>query len=108
MTVPRPPDTHPRTRAVFETLAAEPTRWWHGYDVAKRAGISSGTLYPLLARLAERGYLVARWEDDPPEGRPRRHLYQLTPSGLARAGELAQAVHNERRRPSTRPALGGA
>ena len=117
MTMPRRPDTHPRTRAVFETLAADPTRWWYGYDIAKRAGVSSGTLYPLLTRLSQRGYLIAKWEDDPPEGRPRRHLYQLTSSGLAHATELTRSAAQQaqaaqpaarRRSPSARPALDGA
>jgi PadR family transcriptional regulator PadR len=88
----RLPDTHPRTRAVFELLADDPENWWYGYDVARRTGLSSGTLYPLLARLADRSYLETRWESDPPPGRPRRHLYRLTADGVLRAAELARTT----------------
>ena len=89
--MPRLPDSSPHTRAVFALLAGEPDEWWYGYDIARRTDLRSGTLYPILARLAERGYLDTRWETDPPEGRPRRHLYRLTGAGYARATELAAA-----------------
>ncbi len=107
MTVPRARDTHPSTVAVLCLLAADPAAWRYGYDIARETGLRSGTLYPLLLRLAERGYLDTQWEPDPPEGRPRRHLYRLTASGAARAAELAPA-RRAARRGRTRPALGGA
>lgn len=88
--MPRRPDTHPRTRAVFELLAGDPGHWWYGYDIARRTGLGSGTLYPLLARLADRSYLETRWESDPPPGRPPRHLYRLTADGARRAAEVAR------------------
>jgi hypothetical protein len=45
------------------------------------------------------------WEQDPPEGRPRRHLYRLTASGVAHA---AQVSADAAARPVTiRPVLGG-
>jgi DNA-binding PadR family transcriptional regulator len=74
---------------VFALLAAQPERWWYGYDIARHTGLRSGTLYPLLARLAERGYLLARWEQPAHPGRPPRHHYQLTAEGLAHAARLA-------------------
>ena len=43
---------------------------------------------PALARLEEMGLLDSRWEDDPPDGRPRRRLYELTAAG-ARAAATA-------------------
>jgi DNA-binding PadR family transcriptional regulator len=66
-----------------------PLDWQYGYEVAKLAGLSSGTLYPLLIRLHERGLLEARWEPPVQAGRPARHAYRLTSAGLAyaRAGE---------------------
>jgi len=74
-----------QTLAVLGALADSPAQWWHGYDIAKRTGLKSGTLYPILIRLAERGLLESSWEEEQPAGRPRRHLYRLTPDGLARA-----------------------
>jgi PadR family transcriptional regulator PadR len=77
----------PQTIAVLVAFAADPAAWRHGYDVGQQTGLKAGSLYPILIRLADRELLEARWESDPPPGRPARHLYRLTPAGL----ELAQA-----------------
>jgi len=81
-----------QTLAVLADLAATPSQWRHGYGIARDTGLQSGTLYPVLVRLAGRGLVEASWEDEQPSGRPRRHLYRLTPDGLATATRaLAQA-----------------
>jgi PadR family transcriptional regulator, regulatory protein PadR len=77
----------PQTVSVLRALCGRPTDWHHGYDIARETGLESGTLYPILIRLADRGLLEARWEEYQPAGRPRRHLYRLTNDGLARAGQ---------------------
>jgi predicted ArsR family transcriptional regulator len=64
--------------------------WRHGYDLSRETGLKSGTLYPLLIRLTERGWLETRWEDSPEPGRPPRHLYRLTAEGKARAATAGQ------------------
>ena len=74
-----------QTLSVLAALCAEPAEWRHGYGIAKDTGLKSGSLYPILIRLAERGLVEARWEEEQPAGRPRRHLYRLTPDGLAQA-----------------------
>jgi PadR family transcriptional regulator PadR len=74
-----------QTLAVLADLCATPSRWRHGYGLARATGLKSGTLYPILVRLADRGLVEARWEDEQPAGRPRRHLYRITPQGLAMA-----------------------
>lgn len=86
---------------MLAALEADPTSWLHGYLLAKQTGLASGTLYPILIRLAERHLIEARWEDGQPAGRPRRHLYRLTAGGLAAARTaLAQAA------PQRQPAAG--
>jgi PadR family transcriptional regulator len=75
----------PQTLSVLAALEAVPADWRHGYQLAKETRLRSGTLYPILIRLAERGLVEARWEDEQPAGRPRRHLYRLSPDGLAAA-----------------------
>jgi DNA-binding PadR family transcriptional regulator len=77
---------------VLAALSAEPTAWAHGYEMAKRTGLKSGTLYPILIRLAEQGLVEASWEAEQPAGRPRRHLYRLTGAGLASAGAALSEV----------------
>ena len=81
-----------QTLSVLAALCQEPSQWQHGYALAKQTGLKSGTLYPILIRLADRGLVEACWEEEPVPGRPRRHLYRLTPDGLASAAAaLAEA-----------------
>ena len=81
-----------QTLSVLASLEADPASWRHGYLLARQTGLRSGTLYPILIRLADRGWLEASWEDEQPAGRPRRHLYRLTSEGLARSSKaLAEA-----------------
>ena len=74
-----------QTLALLGVLVAEPSAWRHGYDLASETGLRSGTLYPILVRLADRKIVEACWEEGEPAGRPRRHLYRLTSDGLATA-----------------------
>ena len=84
-----------RTLSVLAALCDEPSPWRHGYALARQTGLKSGTLYPVLIRLAGRGLVEACWQDEPAPGRPRRYLYRLTADGLARAaGALAAAARS--------------
>ena len=91
------PEFSAQTLSVLAALCDQPSQWQHGYALAKQTGLKSGTLYPILIRLADRGLVEACWEEEPTPGRPRRHLYRLTPDGLATAAaalaeaELAEA-----------------
>ena len=88
----------PQGLLVLAALQEQPSDWQHGYALARATGLKSGTLYPILIRLADRGLVEACWEEEPVPGRPRRHLYRLTPDGLASAAaalaeaELAEAA----------------
>jgi len=53
----------------------------YGYGLMKETGLKSGTLYPILMRLKERGYVKAQWDREAPSGRPPRQHYKLTPQG---------------------------
>src|ERR1700729_2905809 len=75
-----------QTLSVLAALCDEPSQWQHGYALAKQTGLKSGTLYPILIRLADRGVVEACWQDEPEPGRPRRHLYRLTADGRGPAG----------------------
>lgn len=79
-----------QTMKVLECFLDNPTDLLAGADVQKRSGLASGTLYPILLRLEAAGWFVSQWENVDPAaaGRPRRRLYRLTPSGLARASEV--------------------
>ena len=49
----RPPSA--QTVKVLRALAADPARRRYGYDLAAEVHLKSGTLYPVLVRLADRG-----------------------------------------------------
>ncbi|WP_151549662.1 MULTISPECIES: PadR family transcriptional regulator [Corynebacterium] len=50
--------------------------------------VSSGTVYPLLARLRKTGMVGTSWEESP-IGPPRK-IYELTTSGRTRLVQLAE------------------
>jgi DNA-binding PadR family transcriptional regulator len=80
---------------VLRVLLTEPTRETYGLQVCRAAGLPSGTIHPILARLEGLGWLESRWEDALPgeEGRPRRRSYYWSMDGAERARiALAQAA----------------
>jgi PadR family transcriptional regulator, regulatory protein PadR len=91
--VTSPSGFSPQTLLLLAALCDQPSQWQYGYALAKQTGLKSGTLYPILIRLADRGMVEACWQDEPGPGRPRRHLYRLTAAGLASASvALASAA----------------
>lgn len=82
-----------QTLAVLDALATAGAQWSHGYELACQLELKAGTLYPILIRLAERGFLETAWESDPPRGRPPRHLYRLSADGTEYVRGLAAAGH---------------
>jgi transcriptional regulator len=78
----------------------------HGYELSKLIETRSAgqlkfhmaSLYPLLYRLEERGWLQGKWVEK--AGQRRRRFYQLTPEGrrvLARQRETWKAFVNAMR-----------
>jgi DNA-binding PadR family transcriptional regulator len=98
-----------QTVLVLRALAAQPATWRYGYELGVDVGLKSGSLYPILMRLADRALLDTAWEQGPLTGRPPRHLYRLTPLGLNEAAALDQSPL-ARSAPAlrSRPARGGA
>lgn len=71
----------PQTLLVLEEFLREEREWKYGYDISRNTGLKSGTLYPILMRLAEHKLLETSWEATA-EGRPLRHMYKLTQDGV--------------------------
>jgi PadR family transcriptional regulator len=93
----------PQTLLVLAEFLQNPTDWKYGYDISRNTGLKSGTLYPLLMRLADRRLLETRWEDAE-SGKPPRHMYKLTVSGLRYAREQTPSISKRRLR---QPAFSG-
>jgi PadR family transcriptional regulator PadR len=82
------------TQRVLRVMVAESTKEFYGLELGQLAGLASGTIHPILARLERCGWMESRWEDQDPHqvGRPRRRYYQLTPDGVTYATRALQRV----------------
>ncbi len=54
----------PQALSVLAALCEQPSAWQHGYALAGRTGLKSGTLYPILIRLADGGLIEAYWQEE--------------------------------------------
>jgi PadR family transcriptional regulator len=55
-----------QTLSLLGAPETNPTDWRHGYELSKETGLRSGTLYPMLIRVADRGLVEAIWEEEQP------------------------------------------
>jgi DNA-binding PadR family transcriptional regulator len=99
----RRPNSSRQTEALLTALLNSTTSWRYGYDLSKETGLKSGTLYPILMRLERQGWLETRWEEAAVSGRPPRHLYRLSASGLTEARRLLMAAVERSRSPGFAP-----
>jgi PadR family transcriptional regulator, regulatory protein PadR len=93
----------PQTTLVLAEFLQCEQEWRYGYDISRNTGLKSGTLYPILMRLAEHHMLETSWEATE-TGRPPRHMYKLTNDGLRYAREQVSAVSVQS---AGQPAFGG-
>ena len=90
--MPRQPHSSAQTVRVLAELLEERRAWHYGYSLSQSTGLLSGTLYPILIRLAEEGWLETKWSEPDQPGRPPRHMYRLTAAGAKAAAERIQAL----------------
>jgi DNA-binding PadR family transcriptional regulator len=91
------------TQAVLRALLRDPGHDRYGLEVCELAGLPSGTVYPILARLEQVGWVESRWEDPEThvaEGRPRRRYYRITADGAEQARTTVARAYRSRRQPA--------
>ena len=76
---------------LLEALAARSQHWHYGYELMKETGLKSGTLYPLLMRMRDQQLVEAEWREPSHLGRPPRHAYRLTATGIELARDTVDA-----------------
>lgn len=76
------------TLKLLNCLAVAP-EGLHGYALMKGAALASGSLYPILGRLTDRGWLEKTWEVDEEGSGPPRRIYRITPLGRAQFADYA-------------------
>jgi DNA-binding PadR family transcriptional regulator len=91
----------PQLLSVLAALLEQPAEWRYGYDLSRETDLKSGTLYPLLIRLAERQWVESRWRHAEENGKPR-HIYRLTAAGRRAARDL---LHEQAKRRVLKPVL---
>jgi DNA-binding PadR family transcriptional regulator len=99
------------TQLVLRALLADPTAELYGSQIGDAAGLMSGTVHPILARLEGIGWVESRWEDVDPQavGRPARRYYWITHAGVEQArAELARVPRPQPGRLAPRPLPGEA
>lgn len=81
---------------VLAAFLAEPDAEHYGLQLMRATGQPSGTLYPVLARLQDAGWVEAEWEDAATaqaSGRPPRRYYRLTADGTVAARRELATLH---------------
>jgi DNA-binding PadR family transcriptional regulator len=85
------------TQATAMVLQAVASGHRYGFDIMDATGLNSGTVYPILRRLEDAGFLRGKWENVAEahrSSRPQRRFYEITETGsvfLAEAlGRLAR------------------
>lgn len=98
-----------QTQAVLAVFLSDLSQRRYGLEITKEARLSSGTIYPLLARLESAGWIESEWEDIDPaiEGRRPRRYYRLTGEGETAASAALQRTI-ERLAPALRINAGAA
>jgi len=97
------------TQLVLRALLEQPTQEMYGLQICAAAGLASGTIHPILARLETAGWLESHWEDVDPkqEGRPRRRYYQLSRDGVVGARNALARADANRDALRLRPGMAG-
>src|SRR3954453_3540045 len=92
----------PQTMKLLQALVADPSAWRYGYELGLEVGLRSGSLYPILVRLSDRGLLESRWETDAPMARPPRHppVSPRRPRAPKRRRRWARHCHTGAARPA--------
>ncbi len=103
--VHREPANDDPQSTVLRALLEDPTREMYGAEIGAEAGLPSGTVHPILARLEGVHWLESRWEDINPrvEGPPGRRYYRLTAGGIEAARAALARAYRPARIPQLRP-----
>ncbi|GAA1967875.1 PadR family transcriptional regulator [Microbacterium deminutum] len=91
------------TQLVLRALLSNPDSELYGVEIGAEAGLPSGTVHPILARLEGLGWVTSRWEDIDPSvaGRPARRYYQVDAQGAEAARNALAMAYQSRRAPRT-------
>ena len=92
----------PKMAAVIKIFLEDPQQPRYGFELMRSTGQPSGTLYPILAKFEQAGWLTGGKEDIDPhaERRPARRFYRITRAAIAAAHTQLTALSEQYRPPS--------
>jgi DNA-binding PadR family transcriptional regulator len=95
-------DITPKMAAVLKIFLEAPEQPRYGLELMRQTRQPSGTMYPLLSKLLNAGWLTASKEDIDPRvaGRPARRTYRITGDGAAVARIQLAALSDQFRPPA--------
>lgn len=93
---------------VLEALLADPRREWYGLELMDATKLTSGTLYPILHRLVQDGWLARQGGQPSDRGGPGRRLYVLTGVGEQAAARVVEERRRAQSQATRRPSRPGA
>ncbi len=101
-------DITPKMAKVLKIFLEDPGQPRYGFEIMRLTGLASGSLYPMLARLEEAGWLTRGKEKIDPhtEGRPPRLHYTISGAAVTAARLQLAALSDQYRPPAptrTRP-----
>ena len=96
-----------QTQLVLRVMLDKPEAHYYGLQLREETGLPGGTIYPIMARLEQAGWVTSSWEDPAEhvtEGRPRRHYYRFADNGAEQARDAVARAYRPRKQP--RPGFG--
>jgi PadR family transcriptional regulator, regulatory protein PadR len=96
----------PAIGRVLKAFLDDPAAKRYGFELMQITGMTSGSLYPTLAKVERAGWIRGEREPiDPREqGRPARRYYMLTAEG-ATTGAAALTEFSQQFRPAPKPGV---
>ncbi|MGW6317684.1 helix-turn-helix transcriptional regulator [Streptomyces sp. NPDC055099] len=82
--------TRPTLEVIRVLMASTPAEPAWGLKICEEADLGSGTVYPILERLVDAGWITRYEETAEHPGRPKRFYYQLTAAGQRAAQQARQ------------------
>ncbi|GAA3441330.1 PadR family transcriptional regulator [Planomonospora venezuelensis] len=92
-----------QVQAILRVFLSDPAQRRYGLELCEATELPSGTVYPVLARLEQIGWLNSHWEEPDTHvdaGRPRRRYYTITPDGTEKSRDAITRAYAARRRPA--------
>lgn len=95
----------PRMATILKAFLEAPGKPRYGFELMKLTGMASGSLYPVLARLEEAGWLTKGKEsiDARAAGRPPRMNYIITADAVPAARQKLAELSERYRPPDPAP-----